>query len=177
MSASPDERSLFRRIRFWLCLFIFGLVASGLTAFPLVQESRILGQFAGPGTALGRLLPTLAEWIRQTNVGLTETGERFPYIAYGTDWLAFGHIVIAIAFIGPFRDPVRNIWVIEFGLIACILVIPLALICGPLRGIPWFWQLIDCSFGVLGAIPLLIVRKLTRTLAPLSQPVEYTHEA
>jgi len=41
---------------------------------------------------------------------------------------------------------------------ACVGVIPLALICGPLRGIPFYWQLIDCSFGVVGFIPLLICR-------------------
>jgi len=34
-------------------------------------------------------------------------------------------------------------------------------ICGTIRGIPPFWQLIDCSFGGFGLIPLAIVRKLT----------------
>jgi len=52
----------------------------------------------------------------------------------------------------------RYIWVINFGLIACAGVIPLALICGPVRGIPFYWQLIDCSFGVVGFIPLWICR-------------------
>jgi hypothetical protein len=33
---------------------------------------------------------------------------------------------------------------------------PLALICGPIRGIPFYWQLIDCSFGFFGMIPLLL---------------------
>jgi hypothetical protein len=83
-------------------------------------------------------------------------------MAYGTDWLAFAHIVIAVAFIGPLRDPVRNIWVIEFGMIACALVIPLALIFGPLRGIPFFWRLIDCSFGIIGFVPLWLVRREIR---------------
>jgi hypothetical protein len=32
-----------------------------------------------------------------------------PWLAYGTDWLAFAHIVIAVFFIGPFVDPVQNI--------------------------------------------------------------------
>ncbi len=68
-------------------------------------------------------------------------------------------IVIAVAFVGPLRDPVRNLWVVEFGMIACVLVVPLALICGPLRGIPFFWRLIDCSFGVLGIIPLWLCRR------------------
>jgi len=41
------------------------------------------------------------------------SGDGYPFIAYGTDWLAFAHFVIAIAFIGPWRDPVRNVWVVE----------------------------------------------------------------
>jgi len=72
---------------------------------------------------------------------------------------AFAHLVIAVAFIGPYIDPVRNKWVITFGLIACAGVIPLALIAGQIRGIPLPWRLIDCSFGVFGAVPLLICRR------------------
>lgn len=41
--------------------------------------------------------------------------------------------MIAIAFIGPLRDPVRNIWIIQWGMIACVLVIPLALLAGAAR--------------------------------------------
>jgi hypothetical protein len=62
--------------------------------------------------------------------------------------------------LGPFLDPVRNKWVITFGLIACGGVIPLALIAGHVRGIPVGWRLIDCSFGVFGAAPLIVCRKL-----------------
>ena len=61
--------------------------------------------------------------------------------------------------------------VVEFGMIACVLVLPLALICGPLRGIPLFWRLIDCSFGIVGIVPLWFARGATlemRTLAELS---------
>jgi hypothetical protein len=39
-------------------------------------------------------------------------------------------------FIGPYLDPVRNKWVVTFGLIACAGVIPLALIADHIRGIP-----------------------------------------
>ena len=51
-----------------------------------------------------------------------------------------------------------SIWVVEFGLIACVLVLPMALVFGPLRAIPFFWCLIDCSFGVVGFIPLWVAR-------------------
>jgi hypothetical protein len=64
-------------------------------------------------------------------------------------------LVIAIAFIGPLRDPVRNKWVLVFGVIACLGVFPLALVAGAIRGIPLYWRAIDCSFGLFGAIPLL----------------------
>ncbi|HUM46348.1 MAG TPA: hypothetical protein PLD84_05440, partial [Chitinophagales bacterium] len=84
----------------------------------------------------------------------------YPFMAYGTDWLAFAHIVIAIAFLGPYKDPIKNSWVIDWGLINCILVIPLALIAGPIRDIPFFHQLIDCSFGIIGFIILFICRNL-----------------
>jgi hypothetical protein len=30
----------------------------------------------------------------------------------------------------------------------------LALIAGPVRGIPFYWRMIDCSFGIFGTIPL-----------------------
>jgi hypothetical protein len=38
-------------------------------------------------------------------------------------------------------------------------VIPLAMIAGAVRGIPIGWRLIDCSFGVIGSIPLVICRR------------------
>jgi hypothetical protein len=97
--------------------------------------------------------------------GLNETSIHYPFIFYGTDWLAFAHIMIAVAFIGPLRDPVKNIWVVEFGMIACVLLIPLALICGPIRSIPFFWTLIDSSFGIFGIIPLAIAHRLIRQAA------------
>ena len=67
-------------------------------------------------------------------------------------------------FFGPMRDPVRNKWVLQFGLVACAAVPLLALIAGPLRGIPFGWRLIDCSFGLFGAIPLAIALQYTNLL-------------
>jgi hypothetical protein len=95
---------------------------------------------------------------------LCNTNRQYPFLAYGTDWLAFAHLVIAIVFVGPYRDPVRNKWVITFGLIACAGVIPLALIAGQIRAIPVAWRLIDCSFGVFGGIPLLVCRRQIHAL-------------
>lgn len=53
-------------------------------------------------------------------------------------------------------------------MIACVGVIPPALICGPIRGIPFGWSLIDMSFGVLGVIPLLVLRRLIKRLEALT---------
>lgn len=150
-----------RELRIWIAFFIAGLVLSGVTAFPLETEVHwlvsMLNASAVRPIALGiHLLP----WISRVSDGLTKTNTSYPFLAYGTDWLAFGHLVIATVFIGPYRDPVRNKWIIDFGLIACAGVIPLALIAGHARRIPFPWRLIDCSFGVFGALPLWRCKRL-----------------
>jgi succinate-acetate transporter protein len=160
------RKTLLRRIRLLLVFFITCLVLSGLTAIPLEWELDLLAAVL----AIDESVPPdaytgLWQWVATVREGLHETYDRYPFIAYGTDWLAFAHVVIAIAFIGPLVDPVRNRWVITFGMIACALVIPKALTFGPLRGIPFYWQLIDCSFGVFGFIPLLLCWRYTAELA------------
>ena len=118
-------------------------------------------------------LPTLYGFLRQVQQGLEDTGDRYPFIAYGTDWLAFAHLTIAVAFWGPLKDPVRNVWVVQFGMIACAGIIPLALICGPIRGIPFYWTCVDMSFGVVGLVPLTLayrhIRILARTISGTAQ--------
>ena len=98
-------------------------------------------------------------WLGKVHTALTDTETRYPFLFYGTDWLAFGHFVIAMVFIGVLRDPVRNRWLFDFGLLACVLVVPYAFVFGGLRGIPVWWRLIDCSFGVFGFIPLWFCRR------------------
>ena len=66
----------------------------------------------------------LLPWIERVCNALRATNEHYPFLTYGTDWLAFAHLVIAVAFIGPYIDPVRNKWVITFGLIAGAGIIP-----------------------------------------------------
>ena len=164
------RRVLLRRIRWLLGFFMAALVLSGLTAFPLEWELGVLARVLGiPEGASPDSYAGLNYWIATVRGGLQETYARYPFVAYGTDWLTFAHLILAILFIGPWRDPVRNEWVIRFGMIACALVIPTALICGPLRGIPLFWQLIDCCFGVFGMIPLWFCRRFALELATLEQ--------
>ncbi len=147
------------RIRFLLLFFIFALGIAGLTAIPLRWELAFLNQWFGTDSFLVQIWPAMSEWISRVNESVQTGYGTYPVLAYGTDWLAFGHVVIAVAFIGPLRDPLKNIWVIELGMIACILIVPWALIFGAVRDIPIFWTLIDISFGVFGFIPLWLVRR------------------
>ena len=164
---TAESQSL-RRIRLILGVFMVGLIISGLTAFPLLTEVSALARHL-PG-ASNPNPSAFTNWILKVRAALAHIDREYPFLPYGTDWLAFAHLVIAVAFIGPWRDPVRNIWVFDFGLIACAAVVPLALIAGHFRGIPWWWRMIDCSFGVFGAIPLIVVRRMARRLEEEAQP-------
>ncbi|MDR0510101.1 MAG: hypothetical protein LBH06_03305 [Rikenellaceae bacterium] len=169
---TPDERKLLRYIRLIVLFYITMLVFWGATAFPLQWgvgvACRLLG--VAPDADGG-----LAGWLTTVWRGVTTAGGQFPFLFYGTDWLAFSHLVIAVAFIGVYTKPVRNVWVVYFGMTACAGIIPLALICGPLRGIPLFWQLIDCSFGVFGVVPLIALRRLILRLEAISGRQTYKY--
>lgn len=138
------------RVRVLLVLFMAGLVLAGVTAIPLVGEVDWLARVTGASSG---------SCIGEVREALVATEARYPFLAYGTDWLAFGHLVVALAFVGAVRDPVRNVWVVEFGMIACALVVPFALVFGAVRGIPFWWRLVDCSFGVLGFPVLWVCRR------------------
>jgi len=157
-----DARArLLKKIRLTIIFFMIALILSGITAFPLETELHWLLQYRN------RMPEQLGIFINTVYEALHDTNLRYPMLAYGYDWLAFAHIVIAMFFIGPVKDPVKNIWVIEWGMLACVAVIPLAFIAGPVRGIPFYWKCIDCSFGVLGIIPLYIVWKWIKQLKPM----------
>ena len=106
----------------------------------------------------------LLAWIERVNDALRIRDAAHPFLAYATGWLAFAHFVIAIAFAGPYIDPVGDKWLITWGLIASAGVIKLALIAGPIRGIAFPWRLIDCSFGIIGSVPLLLAMRSIRAL-------------
>src|SRR5215472_17545059 len=156
-----ERLRLIRRIRVWLSMVIAALVVRGVTAFPLQTELGWVVRHADRLPSRG-----LVAWLHRVHDGLAATNRAYPFLAYGTDWLAFAHLVLAVLFVGPWRDPVRNKWVIQFGLMACGGVLLLALIAGPVRGIPFYWRMIDGSFGVFGAVPLVLslrdVRRLER---------------
>lgn len=155
-----------KRIRFLTIIVIAGLILSGVTAFPLLAElewmiSMVLetGASRNPEDYEGLIF-----WLLRVREGLEVTYRNYTFIAYGTDWLAFGHIVIALFFILPFRNPVRYVGVFKVGIAACVLVVPLALICGAIREIPFYWRLIDCSFGIVCLFPLLAATRYVNML-------------
>ncbi len=138
-------------VRFLTALFIMALFISGLTVLPLVVETRQLRDLFPTGSPAD-------QWMEKVYFSLAYTEDHHPFLFYGYDWLAFAHFLFAILYIGAYRDPVKNIWLYDFGLIACFLIIPLALVAGAVRGIPLWWRIIDCSFGVIGALPLYVCK-------------------
>jgi hypothetical protein len=161
-----NKAKLQRQIKRMATLFITLLVLSGITAFPLQTELNFLVANLNADSGIHY------QWISEVSAAINEINNTYPFLAYGTDWLAFAHVIISIFFIGMYIDPVRNIWITHTGIIACLLVFPLAFIAGAIRGIPLFWQLIDCSFGALGLIPLLLIHQKTKQLERLqTKPV------
>jgi hypothetical protein len=165
MPADHSSAALLRKFRLVLGGFMLALALSGLTAFPLQRELALVCSARGlEHLHAADVRNSLDSWLLTVRDGLDETYAKHPWFAYGTDWLAFAHLVLALFFIGPLVNPVRNIWVLQAGLIACFLVVPLALICGPIRQIPFGWRVIDCSFGVFGAVPLWLCLRWAREL-------------
>ena len=151
------ELNLRRKIKVLLILFIFLLVISGLTAFPLETELTML-------KSVDFWPDSMKRWLAIVHSGWQKTNQEFPFMAYGTDWLAFAHLAIAVFFIGPLKDPVRNVWIIKAGMVISVGIFPLAFIAGSIRNIPFYWQLIDCSFGVFSFLLLNYCLALTGKL-------------
>ena len=143
------EKTLLIRIRLLLLFFITCLFLSGLTAIPVASELSWLLTILPSESAAAVL-------FNKVLLAYLEVQKKYNFLLYGYDWLAFAHFVLAILFIGPYKNPLQNIWVIQFGLIACVLVIPFALVAGYLRGLPFWWRLGDCSFGIIGFAVLWI---------------------
>lgn len=147
------REKLEKQNRLLLYFFSIALAVSGISAFPIETGLEIMGDYIPDGT-----------WLSEVVAAYKVTNSKYPFIAYGTDWLGYAHLMLAILFWGAAKDPVKNKWIMEFGMIACISIIPLALIAGHVREIPFYWQCIDMSFGVLGIIPLLMIYKRIKKL-------------
>ena len=153
-----SQITLLRRIRLLTGFFIGSLFLSGATAIPLNEEVDLLVSWAHRVRNTSPA-PTWIFWLERVQTALRETSNAHPFLFYGTDWLAFGHFIIALFFIGAYKHPVRNRWLYQFGMIACALVPVWALVFGHLRGIPGWWQMIDASFGVMGFLPMWLCNR------------------
>lgn len=149
-----------RKVQLWTLFFIGLLILSGLTAIPVKEEVNWLIQH----------LPyrdyRITSFLHQVKESLNSTP---TIVFYAFDWLAFAHIVIAVNFIGLLINPVKNKWIVSFGFIACAMIIPFAFVMGSYRGIPLWWQLIDCSFCIGGIITLLPIHFAIQKLEKYEQ--------
>lgn len=138
------------QIRILLFFFFIGLIFSGLTAFPIYSESEWLYSHK-------QYFPLFSHaWIDQVYTAIHSAD---PILLYGTDWLGFAHIIIALFFIPVYFEPKRYIANVYIACIACVATIPILLVCGSIRGIPWFHQIIDAMFGCIALLPLSILIK------------------
>ncbi|MCI5144858.1 MAG: hypothetical protein D3923_04860 [Candidatus Electrothrix sp. AR3] len=146
-------------------IVVFGLFVSAITIWPAIPELKMAVR-----VVWGDAAPTgvLHSFILQAIGGLEAMEADYPFMLYAHDWLAFAHIVLAILFAGAIRDPMRNVWIVQCGLIMCALVPVLAGICVPIRGIPMIWFWIDFSFASGAALPFWIAfRDIRRAEAKL----------
>src|SRR5688500_19682595 len=111
VSRTASVEKLRLRIKRLLVFFIIALVLSGLTALPIESQLSLANEYLQPSQG-----NALKEWIQFTYEGVSQTNVQFPFMGYGTDWLAFAHVVIAVAFLGPLRNPAKISCVIEFGM-------------------------------------------------------------
>ena len=160
-----NEEKLLWRIRILLGIVIAGLIVSGISVIFLETTFRLLTGLFGIGAAAQpEDFSGFLAWLVLVRNVIVETNARYPFLAYATDWLAFAHFVIALAFTAPLKNPARHIWTINWGMLACVAVFPTAFIAGYFRGIPFYWQLFSCSFGLFALMPLWFTRKFAKRL-------------
>jgi hypothetical protein len=143
-----------KTIKTHIILFVIILMISGITAFPIQTEIDFMYAH------LKNFPIELHDWITRLYHNIHSTPD---VMFYGTDWLAFAHIIIGLFFVPVYIDPVKHKANLYVGMAACLMIFPLAFICGPIRDIPFFHQLIDCSFGMIGILYLyFILRKVNK---------------
>jgi hypothetical protein len=120
------------------------------------------------------LFPTLLPWLEYVQGGIQQVNHNYTFFLYGTDWLAFAHILLAILFIGAYRDPLKNKWLFEFGMIACVLILPTAFIAGYARGIPPLWSFFDSLFGITGFVLLYRAYRRVQRFESSHQQTNYS---
>src|ERR1051325_1191029 len=135
------EMQLRRRIQAATSIIILGLFLGGATALPLQTELEAIARWFHAGNlSPPQAKSEFVKWILIVRDALRVTYAKYPFIGYSTDWLAFGHFIIALGFVGALRHPMRNIWLFTWGMIASVLLVPWALIMGEVREIPIYWR-------------------------------------
>jgi hypothetical protein len=168
LSATNQANSLLLRIRLMIIFFMISLLISGITAFPIEWELKFM-------TSHPELFPdAYNDWFAIVYEGIKETNAKYPFLSYGTDWLGFAHITIAVFFIGVLKDPVRNSWIVISGMIISLMVFPHSFIFGHMQQIPVIWRLVDCSFGFFSFILLWVCYRHIKKLELVKQVA--THE-
>jgi hypothetical protein len=150
------------RARWMLLIVAFGLFVSGVTVWPAIAELKLAVRLM----TLCNSNPSgeLHAFILKVIEGLEATNAKYPFLLYAHDWLAFAHIMLAILFAGAARDPVRNKWIVQCGLIMCASVPILAGICISIRELPGWWFWIDFAFAPGAALPLWIAYRDIRAI-------------
>ena len=152
------QAKLRRKIKTAIIITIIGLLLNGISAVPLRTELNIL--LSNP-----QVLPKfLSDWWTYVAHGLNETTAHYAFMRYGFDWLAFAHLLIAIAFIGPLKDPIKNEWVIQWGMIASGLSVLMAFGWERVRSIPVWWSLIDALIAIAAFLVLWFCNKWIKQL-------------
>jgi hypothetical protein len=159
-----EQKKVLRKIRVYLVIFFLGILFSLHTVMFVEVETAFFVKHFGQGTLTAEKLPFFSEWIENLHLSISETYKTYPVMAYCMDWLTYACVVFAMFIIGPIKDPIKNIWVIQVYMLGCILGMLLPFIVGPMREIPIFWRFLDGSFGLMGFIILLIPYRLIKKL-------------
>jgi hypothetical protein len=149
-----------QKVKLLILVFIISLVGVGISVFPITTILDVLNPYLSSNYPES----TLTHFLLSITNALNYNNQHYPFMLYTLDWLAYAHIMIALVFIGPLREPVKNIWVIEFGILACLLTLPAIFVFGYKSQIPLWWSCIDCSFGLIGALLLIYTKQLVKKL-------------
>ena len=148
-----NEARLRKKIKTVIIITIIGLLLNGISAVPLGTELNIL-------LSNQQILPKfLSDWWTYVAKGVHDTTAHYSFMRYGFDWLAFAHLLIAIAFIGPLKDPIKNEWIVQWGMIASALSLLVAFGWERMRSIPLWWSFIDASIAIVAFIILWLCNK------------------
>jgi hypothetical protein len=79
--------------------FIIALALSGITAFLVYTELSFLKQQSWMNDR-----QFFGSWLNTVYNGVVNTYEKYFFLFYGYDWLAFVHLVIAALFYGIYKD-------------------------------------------------------------------------